>query len=132
MVFIDSDLPMYLVGRPHRHKTESQRLLERLVLQRVRLVTSAEVLQEIVHRYTAIDRLDAIAPAFETLLGVVDVVLPITGDDVIAAKDLILGESGLSARDAVHVAVMRAHGILQIASFDTGFDRVEGIERLTR
>lgn len=132
MVFIDSNLPMYLVGRPHRHKTESQRLLERLVLQRVRLVTSAEVLQEIVHRYTAIDRLDAIAPAFETLLGVVDVVLPITGDDVIAAKDLILGESGLSARDVVHVAVMRAHGILQIASFDTGFDRVEGIERLTR
>lgn len=42
----------------------TQRLLERLVSERQRLVTDTEVLQEILHRYVAIDRRDAIQPAF--------------------------------------------------------------------
>jgi hypothetical protein len=33
-------------------------------------VTSAEVLQEILHRYVAINRRDAIQPAFDALPGV--------------------------------------------------------------
>jgi predicted nucleic acid-binding protein len=63
---------MYLVGAPHPHKADAQRLLEKLITDRQRLVTDAEVLQEILHRYVAIDRRDAIQPAFDALLGVVD------------------------------------------------------------
>ena len=37
-----------------------------------RLVTDAEVLEEILHRYVSIERPDAIQPAFDALLGVVD------------------------------------------------------------
>jgi hypothetical protein len=55
--------------RPCRHKTDAQWLLEKLLSERIRLVTDAEVLQENMHRYAAIDRLDAIQPAFETRLG---------------------------------------------------------------
>ncbi|MGB9432458.1 MAG: hypothetical protein WBQ89_09470, partial [Candidatus Acidiferrum sp.] len=67
MILIDSNIPMYLVGASHVHKTDAQRSLERLVSDRQRLVTDAEVLQEILHRYVAIDRRDAIQPAFDTL-----------------------------------------------------------------
>ena len=56
MILIDSNVPMYLVGAPHPHKIDAQRLLERLVAERQRLVTDAEVFQEILHRYVAIDR----------------------------------------------------------------------------
>ena len=77
MIFVDSNIPMYLIGAPHRHKTDAQRLLEKLLSERIRLVTDAEVLQEILHRYAAIDRLDAIQPAFEALLGVIDEVLQV-------------------------------------------------------
>ena len=63
---------MYLVGSPHPHKSDAQRLLEQLVNDRQRLVTDAEVLQEILHRYVAINRRDAIQPAFDALLGIVD------------------------------------------------------------
>ena len=45
MTFVDSNVPMYLVGAPHPHKVEAQRLLEELVAAEERLVTSAEVLQ---------------------------------------------------------------------------------------
>ena len=62
---------MYLIGAPHPHKADAQRLLEKLVSERQRLVTDAEVLQEILHRYVAIGRRDAIQPAFEALLGIV-------------------------------------------------------------
>ena len=69
VILVDSNVPMYLVGASHPHKTDSQRILERLISERERLVTDAEVLQEILHRYVAIDRRDAIQPAFDALLG---------------------------------------------------------------
>jgi uncharacterized protein len=130
VILVDSNVPMYLVGATHAHKTDAQRLLERCVTERERLVTDAEVLQEILHRYVAIDRRDAIQPAFDALLGVVDDVLPVERTIVERAKAIVLGKRQLSARDAVHVAVMEHHGITRILSFDAGFDGVPGIERL--
>src|SRR5271167_4078470 len=122
---------MYLVGAPHPHKADGQRLLEKLIRGRERLVTDAEVLQEILHRYVAIDRRDAIQPAFDALLGVVDEVLPVNGTAVDRAKQIVLEYRHLSARDAVHLSIMEQHGIAQILSFDGGFDSFPGITRLS-
>jgi len=121
---------MYLIGAAHPHKADAQRLLERLVSARQRLVSDAEVFQEILHRYIAIDRRDAIQPAFDVLLKLVDEVLPIDQAAVERAKDIVMGSRRLSARDALHVAVMEEHGIERILSFDAAFDGVPGIERL--
>ena len=76
---------MYLVGAFHPNKTAAQQALERTIVEGVRLVTDAEVLQEILHRYVAIDRRDAIQPAFDAVLGVVDEVFPVKLDDVLRA-----------------------------------------------
>src|SRR5271157_115645 len=122
---------MYLVGAPHPHKSDAQRLLEKLVSDRQRLVTDAEVLQEILHRYVAINRRDAIQPAYDTLLGIVDQVLPVDREVLEGAKQIVLGYRDLSARDAVHLAVMRRHGIERILTFDPGFDNFPGITRLS-
>ncbi len=122
---------MYLIGAPHPHKSDAQRLLERLVSERRRLVTDAEVLQEILHRYVAIDRRDAIQPAFDALLGIVDEVLSVDGAAAQRAKEIVLGHRQLSARDAVHLAVMEQHGIEQILSFDSGLDGFPGVTRLS-
>jgi hypothetical protein len=131
VVFIDSNIPMYLIGAAHPHKTDAQRLLERCIALEQRLVTDAEVLQEILHRYAAIGRPDAIQPAFDSLLGVTDEVFPVERIDAEKAKDVLLGSKGLSARDALHVAIMRRYGVSEILSFDTGFDGCPGIKRLT-
>ena len=122
---------MYLVGAPHRHKGDAQRLLEKLITDRQRLVTDAEVLQEILHRYVAIDRRDAIQPAFDALLGVVDQVLAVNETVVQRAKQIVLGYRQLSARDAVHLSVMEQNGVDQILSFDSGFDAFPRIRRLS-
>lgn len=130
MIFIDSNVPMYLVGADHPNKTRSRETLSRLIAARERLATSAEVFQEILHRYTAIRRREAILPAWETLAGIVDEVLPLELDDVEQARDRVLEHTALSARDALHAAVMQRHGIDRILSFDSGFDAVPGITRI--
>ena len=122
---------MYLIGAHHPHKVDAQRLLEKLIAERERLVTDTEVLQEILHRYVAIDRRDAIQPAFEALLGVVDEVLSVDRGAVERAKQIVLGYRQLSARDAVHLSVMEQNGIRQILSFDSGLDAFPGIARLS-
>jgi predicted nucleic acid-binding protein len=132
MIFVDSNIPMYLVGASHPNKDTARRLLERCITDGQRLVADAEVLQEILHRYVAINRRDAIQPAFDALLKVVDHVYPVGADDVERAKSLLLGVSPLSARDALHAAIMQRYELDSILSFDAGFDSVEWIERLWR
>ena len=131
MILVDSNIPMYLVGAPHTHKSDTRRLLEKVVSERQSLVTDAEVLQEILHRYVAIDRRDAIQPAFDALIGIVDQVLAVDRPIAERAKQIVLGYRQLSARDAVHIAVMEHHGIEQIMTFDSGFDGFPGITRLS-
>jgi predicted nucleic acid-binding protein len=130
MIFVDSNIPMYLVGGSHPNKIDAQRLLEKFSAEGVRLVTDAEVLQEILHRYVAIERLQAIQPAFEALLGVVDEVQSVELRDVERARSILLSYERLSARDALHVAIMERYGISTILSFDAGFDGYPGLTRV--
>ena len=99
MILADSNIPMYLVGAAHPRKADAQRLLERCISERLRLVTDAEVLQEMLHRYAAINRRDAIQPAFDALLSVVDDVFPVDATAVDRAKAIVLGNRRLSARE---------------------------------
>lgn len=130
MILVDANVPMYLVGADHPNKIFARRMLERAVMNRDRLVTDAEVFQEILHRYVAIGRRDAIQPAFDALNAVVDEVFTVDAAIVERAKDLVLGYNGLSARDAIHVAVMQTHDVTRIMSFDAGFDMIPALTRL--
>jgi hypothetical protein len=130
VILVDSNVPMYLVGAAHPLKVEAQRLLQTSVIREERLVTDAEVLQEILHRYVAIRRRDMIQPAFDALLGVVDDVLPVELDDVQRAREIVLGHKDLSARDALHLAVMERRGLTRIMTFDRDFDRHPGVTRV--
>ena len=131
MILIDSNIPMYLVGAPHANKDAARRAVEELVAATEPLCTDAEVLQEILHRYAAIKRPDDIDPAFDALLAIVDVVYPIERADVERARRLMRTTPRLSARDALHVAVMQGRDIGRILTFDVGFDGIPGIVRLS-
>lgn len=129
MIFIDSNIPMYIVGNAHPHKTEAQVIAERVVASGERLVTDAEVIQEILHRYVAIKRRDAIGAAIQVLLGMVDDVIAIDKKDAMRAAEIVQS-AAISARDAVHIAVMERHNIQSIFSFDADFDRWPGLQRI--
>lgn len=131
MIFVDSNIPMYLIGADHPNKERALVLLEQLVSDGERLVTDVAVFQEILHRYSAISRRDAIAPAFDALAEVVDEVFGLGFDDVLAAKQILTTQERISARDALHVAVMRRESVGVILSFDRGFDQLPELRRLS-
>jgi Predicted nucleic acid-binding protein, contains PIN domain len=127
-ILIDSNVPMYLVGGEHPNKVRARQVLEVAIAARERLVTDTEAFQEILHRYVAINRRDAIEPAWNALRRVVDEVYPIELGDIERTRGLVT-TSRLTARDALHVAVMQHRDIAEILSFDTAFDAVPGIKR---
>lgn len=130
MIFIDSNIPMYLIGTEHPHKREALTLLEQWISEKKRLVTNVEVLQEIMHRYCAIHRKEAIQAAFDTVYSIVDEIFDVTEADILEAKNLLLSYSHISARDALHIGQMKRLKIKSIFSFDTGFDQIPNIQRI--
>jgi hypothetical protein len=131
VIFVDSNIPMYLIGAPHPHKIDAQRLLDTLIGSRERLVTDAEVLQEILHRYVAINRREFIQPAFDFLFRIVDQVFPMDQAAAERAKEIVQGHLQLSARDAMHLAIMQQHEVDRIFTFDSGFDGFPGVSRIS-
>ncbi|HEX5239467.1 MAG TPA: type II toxin-antitoxin system VapC family toxin [Candidatus Limnocylindrales bacterium] len=129
MIFVDSNIPMYLVGGAHPNRDLARQAVELAIARREPLVTDAEAFQEILHRYVAIDRRDAIDAAWRTLRALVDDVAAIELGDVEAARALVV-TTKLTARDALHVAVMRRLAVEEILTFDRDFDLVPGIRRL--
>ena len=131
MIFIDSNVPMYLVGAAHPNKDKAITALTELVRAGERFITDVEVYQEILHRYTAINRPDAIDVAFESMDGLVDEILNFGMSEIRSARTLLGTVDGISARDALHVAVMQKAGASRILTFDSGFDAFPDIERLS-
>ena len=130
MIFIDSNVPMYFIGAEHPNKRLTQVTLSDLIAQKEKMVTNAEVLQEIIHRYSAIRRKEFIQSAFDLLYSFVEKIFDLTEGDALQAKDLVLQYESLSARDAVHAAQMKRLKIETIFSFDRGFDILPGFKRI--
>jgi len=119
---------MYLVGAAHPLKERTSELLRDLSTEDAVLITSAEVFQELLHRYHSIRRYAAFSQAWSTLEEMVDEVLPVTLSDVRTAGDLVLEQPTRGARDSLHVAVAIHHGIRRILTFDQGFEDYPMIE----
>jgi uncharacterized protein len=129
-VFVDSNIPMYVAGGEHENRDPARRFFRRLRAGDVEGCTSTEVLQEILYRYSSIGRLDAAREVYDLFVEMCPVVLSVTLADTDRARDLVCSRLGVSARDAVHGAVMLNHDVEWIATFDAGFDRVPGVRRL--
>ena len=130
MIFIDSNVPMYVAGRDHPLREPARRLLARVRAGEVEACTSTEVLQEILYRYLGLKRPDLAREVYDLFAQLCPVVLPVTLADTDRAKQLCTGATGIGVRDAIHAAVMINNGVRQIATFDASFDRVPDIERI--
>lgn len=84
----------------------------------------------ILYRYSALSRYDLAREVYDLFVAVCPRVFDVTLADANRARDLLMDIRGLSARDAVHAAVMLNHGVEWIATFDADFDRVGGLRRL--
>lgn len=130
MIFIDSNIPMYVAGQAHAHRKPALDFMQRVRDGKVAACTSTEVLQEILYRYNALKRLDVARQVYELFVELCPVVHPVSLADTDRAKALLCTGSGIGVRDAIHAAVMLNRDVHQIATFDRAFDRIPGIKRL--
>ena len=118
MTFVDTNVFIYAVGKPHPLKSAARNFFDESLLNSKSLCTSAEVLQELMYVYLPVRRYDVLEDAL-TLIGRAGVeVWPLEEADVILARQLHDRHPGLGARDLCHLASCRRRGVAEIKTFD--------------
>jgi hypothetical protein len=130
--FLDTNVFMYAAGREHPLKASCVALLRRVAREELEVVTNAEVLQEILSRYRALEETQSgLHLARLAVDQVGGDVLPVSLADMQLAFDLVdRYGAGIKSRDAVHAATMLNNGLTHLISADSHFDVIEGITRL--
>ena len=118
MIFVDSNVFIYAVGRSHPLRTEAQNFFVGCRKNGTRLITSAEVLQELLHVYLPVRRMETLDAALELATLGIDQIIPVDQDALLHARHLVDRFPGLSARDLLHLAVCRTNKIKELKTFD--------------
>lgn len=130
-IFVDANIPIYAAARRHTLKEPRGQVLCFIAEQPQLFVTDAEVLQELSHRYPALQLWPQGSKAvrgFARLMhGRVE---SVHSSDIEQAVSAVEQRPGFSARDLLHLAVIERIGATRIVSADRDFDRAPRIERL--
>jgi uncharacterized protein len=118
VTFVDTNVIMYAVGRPHPLRAEAQAFFEQSLERGEPLVTSAEVLQELMHAYLPVGRIGTLDAALELVEARIPVVWPVEPDDVRFARRLVERHPGLGARDLLHLACCLRRELRSLKTFD--------------
>jgi predicted nucleic acid-binding protein len=117
VIFVDTNVFMYAVGRPHPHRDDARAFIESSLAREVSLVTSAEVLQEMLHTYIPAKRFEVLKAAW-TLAWSVATLWGVEPEDVELAYSLRARHPDISARDLLHLACCRRHNVEDLMTFD--------------
>ena len=129
-LFVDTAVFMYAAGSEHPLRTPCRRIVDAIGAGTIDAVTSSEVVQEIIHRYSAIGRWADGAELATRTLDLLAPVLPITHALIRRVPDLVVRYPSLAARDVVHIATCLHEGITEILSPDRAFDAVHVVQRI--
>jgi uncharacterized protein len=121
MIFVDTNVFMYAVGRPHPLRDSAREALREALGGSFPLATSAEVLQELLHAYLPVGRLATLDAALR-LANDLAHVWPVEREDVTAARALLVRHPALSARDLLHLATCQRHGATRVLAYDRQFE----------
>ena len=117
-IFVDTNVVMYAVGRRHPLRAEAQAFFRDNLTDPGGLVTSAEVLQELLHAYLPVRRDVTLSAAFDLVQACIPTVWDVTADDVFYAGRLVSTYPGLGARDLLYLACCQRRGVDSIKTFD--------------
>ena len=121
MTFVDTNVIMYSVGRPHPLREPAREFFAESARVGRALCTSAEVLQELMHAYLPVQRESTLDSAMVVIARAGIEVWPLESDDVHLAWRLRTRLPTLSARDLCHLASCRRRGVTDIKTFDRAF-----------
>jgi predicted nucleic acid-binding protein len=129
VIFVDTNVFMYAVGREHQLRDRARRFFLQLAEEREPSATSAEVMQELVHAYLPVGRLGTLDAALLLVESSVTEIWPIEAEDVRAARLLIGRHPELGSRDLIHLACCRRRNAASIQTFDRALAKAFADER---
>ncbi len=118
MIFVDTNVFVHAVGRPHPLRDPARRILLDAAQASEALVTSCQVLQELMHVYLPVERLETLDKAWTLLTSRTVDIWSIEADDLALARSSITRHPELTARDLLHLACCRRRGVERIHTFD--------------
>ena len=130
VLFIDANLIMYSIGRPHPLREPCKKFLEKIKSREILGVTNTEVLQEILYRFFSIERRTLAEIAYQSMIELCTDIFPVRVVDTDKALQILKRVTGITSRDAVHAATMIHNGIKEIISTDPHFDLIQEIKRI--
>ena len=126
MIFVDTNVFMYAVGRPHPLRDTAREFFADCVRNETPLCTSAEVVQELVHVYLPVSRVQTLDRALALISRARVEVWPLEHGDVTLARQLHEQHPALGARDLCHLASCRRRGVREVRTFDQALGAVAG------
>ena len=120
MIFVDTNVIMYAVGREHPLRKPAQKFFETAVESKAesKLVTSAEVLQELLHAYLPVQRMQTLDSALQLVDALIQDVWAVDPADVALARELVDAHPSLGARDLLHLACCKRRDVKRIKTYD--------------
>lgn len=118
MIFVDTNVLMYAVGGRHPLRREARLFFEETLERGAPLATSAEVLQELLHAYLPVQRLETLDAALTLAEARISSIWPVEPEDVRLARALVDRHPALGARDLLHLATCMRRDVTQIRTFD--------------
>lgn len=128
--FVDTNVIMYAHGEKHAYKDACVRILRLIAADEIFGITSSEVLQEILYRYTALRQKHIGMQMVSNTLSVMHEILPVDRFDIILAMDIMKKHKSINVRDAIHAASAIKNKTKYIISADRHFDLIKTIQRI--
>lgn len=129
-VFLDSNVFLYAIGKPHPLKGPCAAVLRAVAGGSLEANTSTEVAQEVMYVLGRRGDRALAARVVGDLTMLFPSMLPVELADITRACELFLQYPGLPTRDAVHAATMLNAGIGTVVTADRDFEQVAGLERV--
>ncbi len=114
MTFVDTNVFLLVVGSPHPLRGQAVTTIR----GRSDLVTSVEVLQEILHVFVRRGRLDLCDQALQLVYRTVIEIWPVEPEDITHARSLADTHPELESRDLIHLACCQRRNVSDLATFD--------------
>ncbi len=127
MKLLDTAIFIYAQGSPHRYYEPCRAIVAQLATDSSDYTIDTELLQEVLHVYGHRGERDRAFRTFDRLIKLFPQPIPMTVDEVSAARELLERYPALSPRDAIHVAVVSTQGLEGIVTTDAAFSQIHGL-----
>jgi hypothetical protein len=124
---LDTNVFIYAQGQPHRFRESCRMLVAQLEEDSSSYAIDTELLQEVLHVYSARGERSRALRTFDRLLLLFPNPIPVGRNEIVMARQILEAYPGLFARDAIHAAVVQSNGLEGIVTTDQAFQGIAGV-----